>query len=156
MLNILATCWNINCCTRWILIQLLLINNYTFWREVEMADEEMLLSLCALSVVAVIMKRRQKDEKKRKNMDARIRSILHPVGRTQKLWHFKLQKFLAYQISRPSRSFSSWWPQLSRSRRSTIPLGEYPARQRFLALSSHREERARNLCLARYLEKGSP
>jgi len=31
-----------------------LINNYTFWREVEMADEEMLLSLCASSFVAVI------------------------------------------------------------------------------------------------------
>ena len=38
----------------------------TFWREVEMADEEMLLSLCALSIVAVIMKRRQKRRKNRK------------------------------------------------------------------------------------------
>jgi len=44
----------------------LLSNNYPFWREVEMADEEMLLSLCASSVVAVIMKRRQKKTKDRK------------------------------------------------------------------------------------------
>ena len=36
----------------------------TFWREV--ADEEMLLSLCASSVVAVIMKRWQKRHKNRK------------------------------------------------------------------------------------------
>ena len=42
MLNIVTTCRN---------IVVLLINNYTFWREVEMADEEMLLSLGASSVV---------------------------------------------------------------------------------------------------------
>ena len=34
--------------------------------EVEIADEKMLLSLCASSVVAVIMKRRQKRRKNRK------------------------------------------------------------------------------------------
>ena len=60
MLNIVATCWNV-VATCWILIQL-----PTFWREVEMADEEMLLSLCASSVVTVIMKRRQKRRKNRK------------------------------------------------------------------------------------------
>jgi len=43
----------------------LLSNDYTFWREVEMADEKMLLSLCASSVVTVIMKRGQKRRKNR-------------------------------------------------------------------------------------------
>ena len=44
-----------------------------------------------------------KKTKKTQNLDARmvkkwnhIRCILHPVGITQKLWHFKLQKFPAY------------------------------------------------------------
>jgi len=64
MLNIVATCWNV-VATCWILIQLLLSNN-NIWNEVEMADEEMLLSLCASSVVVVIMKRRQKRRKNRK------------------------------------------------------------------------------------------
>ena len=65
MLNIVATCWNV-VATCWTLVQLLFSNNYTFWRELEMADEDMLLSLCASSVIAVDMKRRQKKTNKQK------------------------------------------------------------------------------------------
>ena len=42
------------------------INSAHFGANIEMADEEMLLSLCATSVIAVIMRRRQKRRKKRK------------------------------------------------------------------------------------------
>jgi len=69
-------------------------NNYTFWEEVEM-DEEMLLLLCASSVVAIIIRRQQN---RRKNCKILMCEwlILHPVGRTQKREHFKLQQFPVY------------------------------------------------------------
>jgi len=67
MLNIVATCWNV-VATCWTLVQLLFSNNYTFWRELEMADEDMLLSLCASSVIAVDIKRRQKKDKQTKTI----------------------------------------------------------------------------------------
>ena len=73
-----------------------------------------LLSLCASSVVAVIMKRRQKDEKKNHKI----------LTREFGAYYILFAELRNLDISRPSRSFSSWWPQLSRSRRSTIPLGE--------------------------------
>lgn len=81
----------------------------------------------ALSVVVVIMKCRQKRPKHCKiwtcewlrNRNNHIRSILHPAGRSQKLGHFKLQKFPAYGCHLLWRFFSSWWPQLSRTRRQT-------------------------------------
>ena len=66
MLNIVATCWNIVVLVEYSFNFCGSTTIYTFWREVEMADVVMKLSLCALSVVAIIMKRRQKRQKPRK------------------------------------------------------------------------------------------
>ena len=60
--------------------------------KLEMADEDMLLSLCSANVDAVVMKRRQRKPKKTQNLDSRMagkqnvfRCILRTFGGTPKV-----------------------------------------------------------------------
>ena len=50
-----------HCCTCWILIQLSLINNYTCWRKVKIADKEMLL--CCFVLQALLRQQPQNNHK---------------------------------------------------------------------------------------------